>query len=103
MVKFNVEEKTVELKTSHGTMIVRVDDNPGYEGFVVDYKLKGHEEEPALPIVIVEDAAEEYHSEETNGFGVAVRVYDSLNDDKYDTRVDIPLERIKKAYKEAAL
>ena len=86
----------MELKTAHGTLIVTAFDNPDYPAFNIDFKLDGHEDEPAVPIAMIEDAAEHTTTSETNGHAVVVRVYGDCNDDEYTNRVDIPIADIKK-------
>jgi len=100
MVKINVEKQTMEIKTAHGTLIVTAFDNPDYPSVYVDFKLTGHENEPAISITMVEDAAEEHTTPETNGHAVVVRTYGNCNIDEYTNRVDIPIEGIKKFYEE---
>lgn len=95
MVKQNIEKKTMELKTAHGTLIVQAFDNPDYPAFNIDFKLDGHENEPAVPVAIVEDAKDEHATDETNGHAVVVRVYGDCNDEEYTDRVDIPIDDIK--------
>lgn len=100
MVKINVEKQTMEIKTAHGTLVVTAFDNPDYPGVYVDFKLAGHENEPVIPITMVEDVAEKYATSETNGHAVVVRTYGNCDIDEYTNRVDIPIEGIKKFYKE---
>lgn len=100
MVKFDIEKKTMEIKTAHGTLVVTAFDNPDYPGVDIDFKLDGHENEPAVPVAIVEDVKDEHTTDETNGEAVVVRVYGDCNDDEYTDRVDIPIEDIKKSYEE---
>lgn len=100
MVKFNIEEKIMEIKTAHGTLIVSAFDDPDYPGVGVDFKLDGHENEPGVPITIIEDVKEEHTTSETNGHAVVVRTYGNCNIDDYTDRTDISIEDIKKFYKE---
>ena len=100
MVKFDIEKKTMEIKTAHGVLVVTAFDNPDYPGIFVDFKLAGHEDEPPVPITMVEDVPEEHTTPETNGHAVVVRTYGNCNIDEYTNRVDIPIEGIKKFYEE---
>jgi len=100
MVKINVEKQTMEIKTAHGTLVVTAFDNPDYPGVNVDFKLAGHENEPVVPITMVEDVVEEHATSETNGHAVVVRTYGNCNIDEYTDRVDIPIKDIKKFYEE---
>ena len=100
MVKINVEKQTMEIKAAHGTLVVTAFDSPDYPGVNVDFKLAGHENEPSVPITMVEDVAEEHSTSETNGHAVVVRTYGNCNIDDYTDRVDISLEDIKKFYEE---
>ena len=100
MVEFDIENKTMEIKTAHGTLVVTAFDNPDYPGVNVDFKLAGHENEPVVPITMVEDVAEDHTTPETNGHAVVVRTYGNCNIDDYTDRVDISLEDIKKFYEE---
>ena len=100
MVKINAEKQTMEIKTAHGTLVVTAFDNPDYPGVNVDFKLAGHENEPVIPITMVEDVQEEFSSSETNGHAVVVRTYGNCNIDEYTNRVDIPIEGIKQFYEE---
>lgn len=100
MVKINVEKQTMEIKTAHGTLVVTAFDNPDYPGVYVDFKLAGHENEPAIPITMIEDVAEEYATSETNGHAVVVRTYGNCSIDEYTDRVDVPIEDIKRSYEE---
>ncbi len=100
MFKINVEKQTMEIETAHGTLVVTAFDDPDYPGVNVDFKLAGHENEPAIPITMVEDVAEEHTTSETNGHAVVVRTYGNCNIDDYTNRVDIPIEGIKRFYEE---
>lgn len=100
MVKINVEKQTMEIKTAHGTLVVTAFDDPDYPGVNVDFKLAGHENEPVVPITMIEDAAEEHTTPETNGHAVVVRTYGNCNVDDYTDRVDISIENIKRFYEE---
>lgn len=100
MTKINVEKKTMELKTAHGTLIVQAFDDPDYPALNIDFRPDGHEDEPAVPICMVEDAAEYVASSETNGKAVVTRVYGDCNDDGYTHRIDIPIDEIKKFVEE---
>ena len=100
MVKFDIEKKTMEIKTAHGTLVVIAFDNPDYPGVNVDFRLDGHENEPAVPITMIEDVAKKHTTPETNGHAVVIRTYGDCNDDEYTDRVDIPIEDIKKFYEE---
>lgn len=100
MVKINVEKQTMEIKTAHGTLIVTAFDNPDYPGVYVDFKLTGHENEPAISITMIEDVAEEHTTPETNGHAVVVRTYGNCNIDEYTDRTDISIEDIKRLYEE---
>lgn len=100
MVKINVEKQTMEIKTVHGTLVVTAFDDPDYPGVNVDFKLAGHEDEPPVPITMVEDVAEEHSTSETNGCAVVVRAYGDCNIDEYTDRVDVSIEDIKKFYEE---
>jgi hypothetical protein len=100
MVKFDIEKKTMEIKTAHGTLVVTAFDDPDYPGVNVDFKLAGHENEPAVPITMVEDAAEEHTTSETNGHAVVVRTYGDCDADEYTDRTDILIKDIKKVYEE---
>ena len=100
MAKFDIEKQTMEIKTAHGTLVVTAFDNPDYPGVNVDYKLAGHEYEPAVPIAMVEDVQEEHATSETNGHAVVVRTYGNCNIDDYTDRVDVSIEDIKRFYDE---
>lgn len=100
MVKINVEKQTMEIKTAHGTLVVTAFDNPDYPGVFVDFKLAGHENEPAVSITMIEDVAEEHTTPETNGHAVVVRTYGNCNIDEYTDRVDIPIKDIENSYEE---
>lgn len=100
MVKINVEKQTMEIKTAHGTIVVTAFDDPDYPGVNVDFKLAGHENEPAVPITMIEDVAEEHTTPETNGHAVVVRTYGNCNVDDYTDRTDISIEDIKRFYEE---
>ena len=100
MVKFDTEKQTMEIKTAHGTLVVIASYDPDYPGVYVDFKLAGHENEPTVPITMIEDVAEEYTTPETNGHAVVVRTYGNCNIDEYTDRVDISLEDIRKFYEE---
>lgn len=100
MTRINVEKQTMEIKTAHGTLIVQAFDDKYYPGLNIDFRLDGHENEPALPICMIEDAAECAESYETNGKAVVTRVYRNCNDDEYTHRIDIPIEEIKEFLKE---
>ncbi len=100
MVKINVEKQNMEIKTAHGTLVVTASRDPGYPGVFVDYKLDGHEDEPTVPITMVEDVAEEHTTSETNGHAVVVRTYGNCNIDDYTDRVDVSIKDIKKFYEE---
>ena len=100
MVKFDTEKQTMEIKTAHGTLVVTAFDNPDYPGVYVDFKLAGHEDEPAVPITMIEDVAEEYTTPETNGHAVVVRTYGNCNIDDYTDRIDVPIKDIEQFYKE---
>lgn len=100
MVKINVEKQTMEIKTAHGTLVVTAFDNPDYPGVYVDFKLAGHENEPAISITMIEDVAEEHTTPETNGHAVVVRTYGDCNIDEYTDRVDISIDDIERFYEE---
>ena len=100
MVKINVEKKIMEIKTAHGTLVVVAFDNPDYPGVNVDFRLAGHENEPAVPIVMIEDVAEKHTTSETNGCAVVVRTYGDCNADEYTDRTDISIKDIEKFYEE---
>jgi len=100
MVKINVEKQTMEIKTAHGTLVVTAFDNPDYPGVYVDFKLAGHENEPAISITMVEDVAEEHTTPETNGHAVVVRTYGNCNIDEYTDRTDISIKDIERFYEE---
>ena len=100
MVKFDIEKQTMKIKTAHGILVVTAFDNSDYPGVFVDFKLAGHEDEPPIPITMVEDAAEEYATSETNGRAVVVRTYGNCNVDYYTDRVDVSIEDIKRFYEE---
>jgi hypothetical protein len=97
-VKFNEKSNKVELRTNHGILVLTIFDHEDYPSFDIDFKLKGHEAEPAVPICMVEDASEKVSSDETNGKAVVVRVYGNCCDDEYTDRVDIPIKDIKELY-----
>ena len=98
MKELKVDSKTgvVELETAHGTLILQPFNDCDYPGFDIDFKLKGHEDEPAVPIAMVEDASPAV----TPGDAVVVRIYGNVNDDEYTDRVDIPIKEIRDAYDE---
>lgn len=100
MVKFDIEKKTMEIKTAHGVLVVTAFDNPDYPGVNVDFKLDGHENEPVVPITMVEDVQEEQTTSETNGHAVVVRTWGNCSIEDYTDRVDIPIKDIKKSYEE---
>jgi len=100
MVKIDTEKQTMEIKTAHGTLIVTAFDNSDYPGVFVDFKLAGHEDEPPVPITMVEDVAEEHATPETNGHAVVVRTYGNCNVDYYTDRADIPIKDIEQFYQE---
>lgn len=98
MVKFDIEKKTMKIKTTHGTLVVTAFDDPDYPGVNVDFKLAGHENEPAVPITMVEDATPGSYINPSNA--VVVRTYGDCNDDEYTDRTEIPIEDIKRFYEE---
>jgi hypothetical protein len=99
-VKFDKKSNKVELKTNHGTLVLDVFDNEDYPAFNIDFKLKGHEAEPAVPICMVEDASVKVSSDETNGEAVVVRVWGNPCQEDYTERVDVPIKDIKRFYEE---
>ena len=100
MVKINVEKEIMEIKTAHGTLVVTAFDDPDYPGVNVDFKLAGYENEPSIPIAMIEDVQEEYSTSETNGHAVVVRAYGNCNIYDYTDRVDISIEDIERSLRE---
>lgn len=97
MVNQNNEKKSMELKTAHGILEVKAFDNPTYPAFDIGFKLNGHENEPAIPLVIVEDAAGNAITEKN---AVVIRIYGNCNADEYTDKADIPVKDIEKFYEE---
>ena len=97
MVKFDIEKKTMEIKTAHGALVVTAFDDPDYPGVNVDFKLDGHEKHP-LSIAMIEDAVPSNYINPSDA--VVVRVYGDCNDDEYTDRTEIPIEDIKRFYEE---
>ena len=99
-IRISKDKDKLEFETTHGTLVLNVFQNESYPAFNIDFKLRGHEKEPAIPVCMIEDAALSAASSETNGKAIVVRVYGDLNDDEYTHRIDIPIADIEKAYEE---
>ena len=97
-IVIDTETGTVKMKTNHGILIMDPFDVPDYPGFSIDFKLKGRENEPAIPVCMVEDARPDDPSEETPDNAVVVRIWGDVNQEDYTERVDIPIGDIERSY-----
>ena len=100
-IKVNKETGAVELKTAHGILILEPFADEDYPAFNINFKLDGHEDDPVVPICMVEDACPaDGATSETPNNAVVVRVYGDCDSDEYTHRVDIPMSEIEGAYQD---
>ena len=86
------KKETTELETAHGTLVVN-NSNEEYPKIGIDVKLKGHEQDPAVPVCSIEAPPKDFPGKPH----FVVRIYDGKAD-SFKHRIEIPVEDLESLF-----